>query len=243
MLDSRYRDKLAVRARGHDDLVRHVGGIFAEVDERLRGRDVVRVLELGCGFGTALLELRKRYGSRVSLHGVNRRPRDGDPEALLRNGIERGLVAPGESLSGLPAIAYGDIAEGLPFEEASFDLVYSQVAWFYFASKVAVLREVSRVLREDGLAKIDADELRPDLPQEYRRLVEIWEDGRLVPFGDYLRRFGMALEPAPEGEYLRFGKSPRFGEDLRLVFQIELSELNAQWNGIKCVYHVVGQKR
>jgi len=220
-----------------------VGGIFAEVEERLRGRDVVRVLELGCGFGTALLELRKRYGARVSLHGLNRRPRDGDPEAVLRNGIERGLIAAGESPAELPAIAYGDIADGLPFEDATFDLVYSQVAWFYFANKVAVLREVSRVLREGGLAKIDADELRPDLPPEYRRLVEIWDDGRLVPFGDYLRRFGMALESAPEGEYLRFGKSPRFGEDLRLVSQVELSELNDRWNGIKCVYRIVEQKR
>ena len=244
MLDSRYRAKLPVRARGHEDLLKHVGGIFTEVDERLRHQEVVRVLELGCGFGTALLELRKRYGGRVSLHGVNRRERDGDAEAFLRNGIERGLIAPDASLSEpLPAIAYGDIADGLPFEDDSFDLVYSQVAWFYFANKVAVIREVSRVLREGGLAKIDADELRPDLPPEYRRLVEIWHDGRLVPFGDYLRRFGMALEPAPEGEYLRFGKSPRFGEDLRLVFQIDLSEVNDRWNGIKCVYRVVDQKR
>lgn len=237
MQDSRYRDKLPVRARGHEDLLRHVGGIFAEVEARLRHREVVRVLELGCGFGTALLELRKRYGARVSLHGVNRRQRDGDDDAFLRNGIERGLIAPAaSSAEPLPAIAYVDIAEGLPFESDSFDLVYSQVAWFYFANKVAVIREVSRVLRQDGLAKIDADELRPDLPAEYRRLVEIWDGERLVPFGDYLRSFGMALEPAPEGEYLRFGKSPRFGEDLRLVFQVDLSEVNDRWNGIKCVY-------
>ena len=239
MQDSRYQAKLAFRARGHEDLVKRVGGIFAEIDERLRRQEVVRVLELGCGYGTTLLELRKRYGPRVALQGINRRQRNGDPEALLRNGIERGLIAPDAPLSApLPAIAYLDVADGLPFEDKSFDLVYSQVAWLYFANKVAVIREVSRVLRDDGLAKIDADELCAELPAEYQRLVEIWHDGRLVPFGDYLRRFGMAFEPAQEGEYLRFGKSPRFGEDLRLVFQLDLGELYEHWNGIKCVYRL-----
>lgn len=37
-----------------------------------------------------------------------------------------------------------------------------------------------------------------------------------------LRRFEMAFEPArEEGEYLRFSKSPRFGADLKLVFQYD----------------------
>jgi hypothetical protein len=91
-------------------------------------------------------------------------------------------------------------------------------------------------VRDDGLAKIDAEELRCDLPPEYRRLVEIWRDGVQVPFGDYLRRFGMAFAPCVEGEYLRFEKAPTFGEDLERIFEIDLNRLHAQWNGIKCVY-------
>jgi hypothetical protein len=55
------------------------------------------------------------------------------------------------------------------------------------------------VLRDNGIAKIDADEVRPGLPPEYARLVEIWQDGVLVPFGDSLARHGMALAHAPEG--------------------------------------------
>jgi len=237
MQDERYVAKMPFRTRGHADLVQRVGGVFAEIDERLGRRDVVRVLELGCGFGTALLDLRERYGPRVALFGLNRRPRDGDADTVLRNGIERGLIASNAPLTEpLPTIVFGDVADGLPFDDETFDLVYSQVAWLYFADKVGVIREVSRVLRDDGLAKIDADELRHDLPPEYQRLVEIWQDGRLLPFGDYLRRFGMALEPAPEGEYLRFGKSPDFGADLKLAFQVDLGELYKHWNGIKCVY-------
>lgn len=235
--DARYVAKMSFRTRGHDDLVRRVGGIFAEVDERLVDRDVVRVLELGCGFGSVLLELRNRYGNRVEAFGLNRRPRDGDADAMRRNGIERGLIgAETPPAEPLPTIVFGDVAEGLPFDDASIDLVYSQVAWLYFGDKIGVLREVCRVLRDDGLAKIDADELRHDLPPEYARLVEIWDEGRLVPFGDYLKRCGMGFEPAAEGEYLRIVKAPRFGEDLELVFQVDVDEIAGHWSGVKCVY-------
>lgn len=238
--DARYVAKMSFRTRGHDDLVKRVGGIFAEIDERLGKRDVVRVLELGCGFGTLLLELRQRYGRRVEAVGFNRRPRDGDEEAMRRNGIERGLIpVDAPATDPLPTIVFGDVAEGLPFPDASFDLVVSQVAWLYFGDKIGVLREVIRVLRDDGLAKIDADELRHDLPPEYARLVEIWDDGRLVPFGEYLKRYGMGFEPAPEGEYLRIVKAPRFGDDLALVLQVDTGEIVPLWSGVKCVYRRV----
>lgn len=234
--EDHYRAKLPFRARGHAELVRHAGGVFADVGDRLPFRDTVRILELGCGYGGVLLELRHRYGSRVELHGINREHGDGNPDILLRTGIERGLIAPDAPADSLPSFTYIDVADGLPFANDTFDIVFSQVAWLYFANKVTVLREVSRVLRPDGIAKIDADELRPDLPPEYRRLVEIWDDGRLVPFGAYLRGFGMQFASAPEGEYLRFGKAPDFGQDLQLVFQVDLSEINAHWDGVKCVY-------
>ncbi len=237
--DQHYWAKLPFRARGHAQLVERIGGVFADIDQRLERNDVVRVLELGCGYGTVLLELQRRYGRRVELSGINREPGDGDADILLRNGIEHGLIAADAPLTtALPVVTYADVALGLPFDDESFDIVYSQVAWLYFANKVAVLREVSRVLRDDGLAKIDADELRPGLPNEYKRLVEIWQDGRLIPFGDYLRRFSMVFAPAPDGEYLRFGKSPRFGQDLQLVLQVDLSELHAHWDGVKCVYRL-----
>ena len=231
--EDHYRAKQPHRARGLRDLDRLVGGVCAEIDERLAGQDVVRVLELGCGYGTALLELRARFGGRVALHGLNRLSGDGDAGILLRNAAARGLDG-GDAA--MPAIAHADAACGLPYADATFDLVYSQVAWLYFANKVGVMREVIRVLREGGVAKIDADEVRADLPPEYRRLVEIWQEGRLVPFGEYLRRFGMAFAPAPEGEYLRFGKAAGFGDDLALVAEIDVSRLYAHWDGIKCIY-------
>jgi SAM-dependent methyltransferase len=235
--EEHYRAKLAHRARGVQDLEQRVGDVTAEIDARLARQDVVRVLELGCGYGTALLELRARYGRRIELHGVNREHGDGNLTILQRNAAERGLDG-GDAP--WPAIAYADVAQGLPFADDLFDLIVSQVAWLYFGNKIGVIREAMRVLRDDGLAKIDADEVRAGLPAEYARLVEIWQDGVLVPFGEYLRRFGMALADAPEGHYLQFGKSIAFGRDLVPVAQIDLSALHEHWDGVKCVYRGLG---
>lgn len=220
------------------DLARTIGGVVAEIDERLSTRDTVRVLELGCGYGTALLELATRYGKRVELHGMNRLPDDGNADILMRNARERGLLGTAPDARDLPSLAFGDVANGLPFPDDTFDLVYSQVAWLYFGAKLAVVREVMRVLRADGIAKIDADELRPQLPQEYRRLVEIWENGALLPFGDYASRHGIALTAAPDGTYLQFGKSPTFAADVVPVAEIDAAEICADWDGVKCVYRI-----
>ncbi|MEO8305142.1 MAG: class I SAM-dependent methyltransferase [Betaproteobacteria bacterium] len=238
--DAKYQAKLPFRARGHAELVDRVGGIFADIDERLEHRERVRVLELGCGFGTVLLELLERYGARAEVHGINREHNDGNIDIFRRNGLERGLIAPDAPLDHpMPAITYTDVAEGLPFADGHFDIIYSQVAWRYFGNKIGVLREVSRVLRDDGLAKLDAEELRPGIPSEYQRLIEIWDQGLLVPLGTYLARFGMAFVASVEGEFLPFVKSPDFGVDLELVQQIDLSRINARWDGIKCVYRLV----
>jgi len=239
--DAHYRAKRVHRARGLAALDRHVGGIVAEIDARLAHADVVRILELGCGYGTALLELRARYGSRVELHGQNRLHDDGNADILRRNAREQRIFgdAPVDAVD-LPVIAYGDAAAGLPFANDFFDVVVSQVAWLYFGRKIDVVRNVIRVLRKDGIAKIDADEVRPGLPAEYARLIEIWQDGALVPFGDYLARHGLALAPAPDGgHYLRLQKVPAFGDDLEQVFEIDLATVHAHWDGIKCVYRTL----
>jgi SAM-dependent methyltransferase len=238
--DSHYRDKQRFRGRGVADLVARVGDVESEIDRRLARGGPVRVLDLGCGYGTVLLEWRRRYGARVELSGLNRQPQDGDDAIVRRNGIERGLVVAedGAAQPPMPTLAFADAAQGLPFADASIDLVVSQVAWLYFGNKVGVLRETMRILKDDGVAYIDADEIHPRLPAEYARLVEIWQRGRLVPLGEYLGRFGGGFVPAAEGECLRIGKSAGLGDDLERVCEIDVSTINADWDGIKCVYRM-----
>lgn len=238
--DSQFRAKQRFRGRGVADLVARVGDVEREIDERVARGGPVRVLDLGCGYGTVLLEWRRRYGARVELHGLNRQPQDGDAAILRRNGIERGLVAADGDAAGapMPALAFADVARGLPFADRAFDLVVSQVAWLYFGNKIGVLRDTLRVLKDDGVARIDADEVHPRLPAEYARLVEIWRGGTLVPLGEYVARFGGAFVPAAEGECLHLRKSAGFGDDLEPVCEIDVSTIDADWDGIKCVYRM-----
>jgi SAM-dependent methyltransferase len=229
---SRYERKREHRGRGLADLERRVGNVRAEIDARLARQDVVRVLELGCGFGMALLDLVAHYGERVQTVGITQLRSDADRDVQHREAARRS-IAPGTHL---PAIAVADVSRGFPFADDAFDLIVSQVAWQYFAGKARVLREAMRVLSPSGIALIDADEVERRLPGEYARLVEIWHDGRLLTFGDYLLQAGGSLAEAPDGTYVRAGKCASLGAHLTPLFEIDLADIHAGWDGVKCVY-------
>jgi SAM-dependent methyltransferase len=236
--EARYRRKQAHRGRGLSDLHERVGDVCAEIDARLRRQDVVRVLELGCGYAIALLDVVARYGARVETYGQNLRREEGQDEILRREATARNIDIDG---AGLPTLLHGDVAHGVPLADATVDVVVSQVAWRYFRNKIGVLRDVVRVLRPDGVGMIDADEFDAKLPPEYGRLVEIWDEGALVAFEDYAARFGMTFVPTPRGRALRLVKNPSFGEDLVPSMEIDANAIDARWDGIKCIYALQGR--
>jgi ubiquinone/menaquinone biosynthesis C-methylase UbiE len=108
-----------------------------------------RVLDLGCGTGTLLLQLASRVpGARIA--GV-----DADP-AMLRQARAKASAA-GISLDLAPAWA-----DALPFADGSFDVVLSSLFFHHLQhdDKRRSLREVRRVLRPGGRVLI-ADFGRP----------------------------------------------------------------------------------
>ena len=233
--EARYRRKRAHRGRGLADLEERVGDVCVEIDQRLAGRPRVRLLELGCGYAIALLDLVERYGARVEVCGINLREDAGQGEILRREAKARGIDV--DALPNLrPTLVHGDVAHGLPFADDSFDVVVSQVAWRYFRNKIGVLRDVVRVLRADGVGLIDADEFDARLPPEYGRLVEIWDERVLVPFADYVAHSGMSFVPVARGRALRLVKAAPFGEELVPRLEIDTQEIDPRWDGIKCVY-------
>jgi SAM-dependent methyltransferase len=232
--EARFRRKQAHRGRGLADLEERVGAVRAAIDARLRDRPRVRVLELGCGYAIALLDLAARYGARIETFGVNLTQEAGQQEILQREAGRRCIDVAAQAR--LPTLVHTDVAHGLPFADDTFDLVVSQVAWRYFRNKIGVLREVVRVLQAGGAGMIDADEFDPKLPAEYGRLVEIWDDRALVPFGEYLARHAMGFVPTARGRALRVTKSSEFGRDLEARLEIDVKEIHADWDGIKCVY-------
>ena len=104
--------------------------------ERWRGRDV---LEIGTGLGTDFVGF-ARAGARAS--GID----------LTATAIE--LVRRRLDLEGKQAVLRVGDAEALPFDDESFDLVYSWGVLHHTPDTRAAIGEVRRVLRPGGEARI-----------------------------------------------------------------------------------------
>lgn len=125
------------------DLVHHVFGlrpIHQEMITLAGLRDGHRVLDVGCGTGNLLRSTGTRYPN-VDLVGL-----DPDPKALARAGRKA-------RRAGLAVRLDCGFAQELPYPDDSFDRVFSSLMLHHLdsASKDALLAEVHRVLRPDGL--------------------------------------------------------------------------------------------
>lgn len=125
------------------DLVHHLFGlrpIHQEMIALAGLRDGHRVLDVGCGTGNLLRSTGKRYPN-VDLVGL-----DPDPKALARARRKARRAGLAERLD-------RGFAQELPYPDDSFDRVFSSLMLHHLdsASKNALLAEVHRVLRPDGL--------------------------------------------------------------------------------------------
>lgn len=125
------------------DVVHHVFGVRRIHQEMitLAGlRDGHRVLDVGCGTGNLLRSTGQRHPN-VGLVGL-----DPDPKALARAGRKA-------RRAGLAVQLDRGFAQELPYPDASFDRVFSSLMLHHLdsASKDALLAQVRRVLRPDGL--------------------------------------------------------------------------------------------
>jgi SAM-dependent methyltransferase len=125
------------------DVVHHVFGlrpIHQEMITLAGLRDGHRVLDVGCGTGNLLRSTGKRYRN-ADLVGL-----DPDPKVLARAGRKA-------RRAGLTVRLDRGFAQELPYPDGSFDRVFSSLMLHHLdsASKDALLAEVRRVLRPDGL--------------------------------------------------------------------------------------------
>ncbi len=125
------------------DVVHHVFGlrpIHQEMITLAALQDGHRVLDVGCGTGNLLRSTGKRYRN-VDLVGL-----DPDPKALA---LARRKLRRARRTARLDR----GFAQELPYPDGSFDRVFSSLMLHHLdiASKDALLAEVHRVLRPDGL--------------------------------------------------------------------------------------------
>lgn len=109
------------------------------MDARLDGlRPESRVLDIGAGYGGSARYLAGKYGCRVVALNLSE----------IENRRNRALNER-RGLDSLVEVVEGSFEE-IPYDEDSFDVVWSQDAILHSGEREKVLEEVARVLREDG---------------------------------------------------------------------------------------------
>lgn len=169
--------------------------LFRETEARLLDRlddvrrDFPRVLDLGCHAGGLAARLKGRTGV----------------ESVIACDLSPQMARRARAFAGLPALAADE--EALPFAEASFDLVASNLSLHWVNDLPGALIQIRQVLKPDGLLLAcllggrTLHELR-DAMTDAELDIEGGVSPRISPFadvrdgGDLLARAGFALPVA-----------------------------------------------
>ena len=117
--------------RGLSEAVRSLGDFRRFIQERMEQGDDVRVLEVGCGIGNALVGLKEEF-PLLQCWGFNKRP---FPCQNKMEGIH---------------YVYGDAGVYIPLDDNSIDFAFSTHTIQFIEDKLGLLYEVYRVLKPNG---------------------------------------------------------------------------------------------
>jgi len=163
----------------------------------------LKLLEIGCGKGILLCQLRNKFKKNLELHGLNYDSTHGvkKREDFIRNAELKGIKL---NKKNLPQIHFRN-ATRLPFKDNTFDVIISQVTFLHIKNKAKAIEEVYRVLKKDGLAlislsaysiRIGSDEKVPTfyqkldkvLKDEYNPRVLIRYQGKFISLTEFIAK-------------------------------------------------------
>lgn len=139
----------------------HPGGLTLTryLGERLGLGPGMRVLDVACGRGASAVHLAQRFGCHVT--GLDYGAEN--IAAAEAHAAENGVAH-------LTTFRRGD-AEGLPFEEGTFDAVVSECSFCTFPDKATAAAEMARVLTPGGRLGLADMTVSGPLPEEIESLL------------------------------------------------------------------------
>ena len=127
----------------------------------LRAGEVV--LDIGCGAGFDSLIAARQVGERGRVISVDMTP------AMLDK------ASPGAREAGIVNLEFRKgLAEALPVEGASIDVVISNAVINLCPDKMAVMQEVNRVLKPNGRIQIADIVVHKEVPQDAKDDIDLW---------------------------------------------------------------------
>ena len=230
------------RSRSLTDLESRIGPVKDIIRDHIQAGRRPVVLEVGHGFGAVLVELLMTFGDAIELHAISKESYWGSWQIIKENAARLG-IADESSLRTLtmPILHVADVNDGLPFPSNSIDLVFSQATFYLFREKLAFISECSRVLVQDGVAKIDVHPLVvPDRPAELSTLLDLRIRRRSVEFWTFISQIEFLRRGwVPErGDYLEIRQSTQPTLPAKKRLALDLQDLNHSWFGTKTIYDV-----
>lgn len=227
-----------VKTRGLKEAKVKLGDLEKIISNFLKKKKKVKVFESGCGYGKVMVELKKKFGDKIEIIGMNYLQKHGDKKKVISFALEEDTITKNEvkKLQSIKVI-FGDAGEKLPFKTSSVDLVYSQTSSYLYKDKIHFFEEVARILSKDGIARITSPEYNKKLPEEFRQLLRIYYEGKQVPFEKFIKKFkNIKKIKLPSGQKPIEIKSGKLDFGLKLESSLNVNLLWKKWFGIISIY-------
>jgi len=243
------------RDRGITELDSYLGNFTKEIQRRISQKGKVKILDAGCGYGIVMIELVKKFGDKVEVIGYNQNKSHGTVKELKERAVRTGIFTKEEinKLKNFPKIIYLDADKGLPFKNNSFDFVFSLASIYLYKDKIKFLEECNRILKKDGIARIQLFETefvenKEDIFMKLKNsnnkpFWELWDKRKRIDFISYFEKikgvkvkFGKREDNKHIIVYLEIKKIPNLDFKLRFVDYIDMRPIAKDRFGIGSIY-------
>ncbi|MAG10871.1 hypothetical protein CMI44_00980 [Candidatus Pacearchaeota archaeon] len=181
------------KTRGLKSVKRKIGDIILVIDKFLEKKKRIKIMELGVGFGNAIMGLGKKYGkNKVQLIGMNKLKNHGikTKKDFIKHALDFRIIKKSDLKNiAVPKIIIGDAGEKIPISSNSIDFIYSITTFFFISNKAKAIEEIYRILKPNGRAIIHFKHYVSHFPKEYRNLFNIRREKNPVKVTSYLKRF------------------------------------------------------
>lgn len=244
-----------IRNRGIKELDDFFENFSEEIRKRINKQGKVKILDAGCGYGLAMIELVKKFKDKIEIIGYNKSKEDGTINGLKEKAVKKGIFTEEEikKIKNFPKIIYLDADEKLPFKNNSFDFIYCMHSVYLYKDKIKFFEECNRILKKDGIAKISlfeknmkeskAEVLGSLKNQNSKYFLEIWDEIKEINFIEYFNEIkGIKIKCGRRTDnnhaviYLEIKKQPKLNFKLALFDYINMGVIAPDRFGMRSIY-------
>jgi ubiquinone/menaquinone biosynthesis C-methylase UbiE len=223
------------RSQGLDGAKGRIGNLKRYCNDLLKNKSKIKILEIGTGFGQALLELKVIFGDKIEICGTNYEKEFN--KKLVKEYVKDNGFSIKEK--DIPKIYILDAGKKLRFNSNSFDFVFCQATMQYIIDRALFIEEVNRILTTSGIGVLELQEFRNDHPMEHKEMIEIWKEKKKINFLKYLENFKNIKIKKSKGRdwhYIIMKKRKYFDLKLKLIKFIPLEDKAKKLWGIKVIF-------